>query len=165
MKKRRISPSSAPMGRQGQEQAPISAGNVLVGAQEKLAGHKASAAASQGTLPANLFHKSRFRQTSVSALVPASGQGDWLRCTPKEPPSLKLSWLPVLKECKVSRKRIHQGNIFRTLIWLLQDKPAKPQVAKHSYSWADRPSKHEDTDATPSFEVSVLTKTFPSISA
>lgn len=49
MKKRKISPSSAPVGRQSQEQAPISAGTVPVAAQEKLAGHEASTAPSQGT--------------------------------------------------------------------------------------------------------------------
>lgn len=73
----------------------------------------------------NLFHQSRFRQTSVSACVPASGQGGQPCWTPQEPPSPGNS--PWYRRSWFQERETTPGNIFRDR--RSQPSPSLPSTA------------------------------------
>lgn len=89
----------------------------------------------------NLFHQSKFRQTSVSVCVPASGQGGQARWTPQEPSRPKPGNCPWHRRTWC-QEREHTRGISTGSHLLLQEKPAKPQLGKHSNSWTDTQRKN-----------------------
>lgn len=85
----------------------------------------------------NLFHQSKFRQTSVSVCVPASGQGEQLCWTPQKPSSPNSGNSPWYRRTCFQEREHTRGISPGT-----QEKPAKPQLAKYSDSWTDTQRKN-----------------------